>query len=123
MVALALLLLAAHPTALPDCTGKLVVKPATVVLACADGNFGIRALRWIGWGEAAAAATGTAWANDCTPNCASGHDHSYKAVIVVDGAQRCGTTTAYKRLTIAFVGPTPYPKAKPSDLVYPLRCR
>ena len=43
-------------------------------------------------------------------------------MIVVDGSQRCGGTTEYRRLTIAFVGPSPYPKAKPADLVYPLRC-
>jgi hypothetical protein len=111
-----------HPTSLPNCLGKPVAEPATIVLACGDANFGVRKLHWIGWHGPRAAATGTAYANDCKPYCAAGHFHDYSAVIVVDGSQRCGTTTEYRRLTIAFVGPSPYPKAKPADLVYPLRC-
>ena len=111
-----------HPTALPDCLGKPVVQPATVILACADANFGVKKLAWIGWGGARTAATGVAYANDCTPNCAAGHFHNYSAMIVLDGSQKCGKTTDYRRLTIGFVGPTPYPKAKPADLVYSLRC-
>ena len=113
---------ASNPTALPDCLGKPLAQPATVVLACADANFGVKKLRWIGWGGARAAATGVAYANDCKPYCAAGHFHNYSAVIVVDGSQKCGKTTDYRRLTIAFVGPTPYPKAKPADLAYKLRC-
>jgi hypothetical protein len=114
---------AGHPSALPDCLGKPKAKPASVVLACGDANFGLKRLHWIGWGEASAAATAVAYANDCTPYCAAGHFHDYRAVIVVDGAQRCGSRTAYLRVTVAFVGPTPYPKAKVSDLVYTFRCR
>jgi hypothetical protein len=113
---------ASGPSALPNCLGKPTVRPTSIVLACADGNFGLKNLRWIGWGSSRAAATGTAYANDCKPYCAAGHFHSYGAVIVVDGAQRCGGRTEYRRLTVAFVGPSPYPKAKPADLVYPLRC-
>jgi hypothetical protein len=114
---------AAGPAALPDCVGKPTVKPRAVVLACGDGNFGLKKLQWIGWGQPRAAATGVAFANDCRPYCAAGHFHDYSAVIVVDGAQRCGGITAYRRVTVAFVGPTPYPKAKVADLVYTLRCR
>jgi hypothetical protein len=113
---------AGHPTALPNCLGKPTVKPASIILACADANFGVKKLTWIGWGGARAAATGVAYANDCTPNCAAGHFHNYNAVIVLSGAQKCGAVTEYRSLTIAFAGPTPYPKAKPADLVYPLRC-
>jgi len=113
---------AGHPTALPNCLGKPTVRPASIVLACADANFGVKKLSWIGWGGSRAAATGVAYANDCTPNCAAGHFHNYNAVIVLSGAQKCGAVTEYRSLTIAFAGPTPYPKAKPADLVYPLRC-
>lgn len=125
MIALiaASLVLAGHPQALPDCLGKPQVRPAQVVLACADANFGVRRLRWTGWGESFAAATGVAYANDCTPNCAAGHMHTYQAVLVVSGTQRCGGKTAYNRIEVGFVGPSPYPKSKASDLVYPARCR
>jgi hypothetical protein len=114
---------ATNATALPDCLGKLKVEPSALVLACGDGNFGLKRLHWIGWGEASAAATGIAYANDCNPYCAAGRFHDYRAVIVVDGRQRCGAVTAYRRVTVAFVGPTPYPKASVSDLVYNFRCR
>lgn len=114
---------AAHPTALPNCLGKPTVRPSAVVLACGDGNFGVKRLHWIGWGGAAAAATGIAYANDCKPYCAAGHFRDYRAVIVADGAERCGSVTAYRRVTVAFVGRSPYPNAKVSDLVYPFRCR
>jgi hypothetical protein len=125
IVALALAAaLSGQPQALPDCLGKPHVRPAEVVLACADANFGVRKLRWTGWGESFAAATGVAYANDCTPNCAAGHMHTYQAVIVASGTQRCpGGVTAYSRIVVAFVGPSPYPKSKAADLVYPVRCR
>ena len=111
-----------HPSAVPNCVGKPVKQPANMILACADANFGVKKLQWIGWGGARAAATGIAYANDCSPNCAAGQVHDYSAVLVVDGSQHCGSATAYRRVTIAFVGPTPYPNAKTADLTYPLRC-
>jgi hypothetical protein len=115
---------AGRPQALPDCLGKPRVRPAEVVLACADANFGVRKLRWTGWGQPFAAATGVAYANDCKPNCAAGHMHQYQAVLVASGSQRCpGDVTAYSRVTIAFVGPSPYPKGRAADMVYPTRCR
>jgi hypothetical protein len=118
------LALGGRPQALPDCLGKPHVRPAEIVLACADANFGVRKVEWIGWGEKRAAATGVAYANDCTPNCAAGHMHTYQAVVVASGAQRCpGGVTAYSRVTVGFVGPSPYPKSKPADLIYPVRCR
>jgi hypothetical protein len=116
--------LTGHPQALPDCLGKPQGRPAEVVLACADANFGVRRLRWTGWGSSFAAATGVAYANDCTPNCAAGHMHTYRAVLVASGTQRCPNgKTAYSKVTVAFVGPSPYPKSKPADFVYPARCR
>jgi hypothetical protein len=127
MILLAALLSAAAvgapPQVLPDCLGKPHVRPAQIVLACGDANFGVKGLRWTGWRQSFAAATGTAYANDCTPNCAAGHFHTYRAIVVASGTQRCRNgKTAYKEITIAFVGPSPYPKGKPSDFVYPARC-
>jgi hypothetical protein len=112
------------PHALPDCLGKPRERPAEIVLACADGNFGVRRLRWTGWGETFAAATGVAFANDCKPYCAAGHMHSYQAIVVASGTQHCpGGATAYSRVTVAFVGRSPYPTSRPADMVYPARCR
>ena len=46
---------AGHPTAVPNCLGKPTVKPTSIILACADANFGVKKLTWIGWGGARAA--------------------------------------------------------------------
>jgi hypothetical protein len=124
VIVLALLAaVAAPPRALPDCLGKPHARPATVVLACADANFGVRKLHWAHWGRRAARATGVAYANDCKPYCAAGHFHTYPAVVVASGRQVCHGVPSYARVRVSFPGRTPYPKAKPEDLVYPRPCR
>jgi hypothetical protein len=113
----------ARPKGLPDCLGRPRTQPAAIVFACADANFGARHLRWTGWGRGFTAAVGTAYANDCDPTCVEGTFHTYRAIVVASGSQECPDgTLAYERVTIGFVGPSPYPDAKPRDLVYPLRC-
>jgi len=103
--------MAATPTtALPDCQGNLLVKPASITLACGDGNFYVESLKWTGWGESFAAATGTGKANDCQPNCAAGHFHSYPMLLIVTGSQHCGGRPAYARVVYAFIGRSPYPQ-------------
>jgi len=122
VIAVVLLAAVSPPRALPSCLGKPTVRPSSVVLACADANFGMRKLVWRGWGRATARATGTAYANDCNPNCAAGHFHSYPAVLVSSGRQVCHGVPSHARLRISFPGRTPFPKATPADLVYPRRC-
>jgi len=103
---------AAPPAAaLPDCQGKLLVKPASITLACGDGNFYVEHLKWTGWGESFAAATGTGKANDCQPNCAAGHFHTYPMLLIVTGSQSCGGRPAYARVVYAFIGRSPYPQS------------
>lgn len=112
----------APPRAIPDCLGKPAAKPAEVVLACGDANFGIRKLHWANWGTPIARAAGTAYANDCKPYCAAGHFHTYEAVIVASGSQVCHGVPSYAEVRIAFPGKTPYPKATRADLTYPRPC-
>jgi len=115
---------AISPPALPDCQGKLVVKPASIVLACGDGNFYVENLKWTGWGASFAAASGTGKANDCTPNCAAGHFHSYPMLLMVTGSQRCGGRPAYARVVYAFIGRSPYPQsAKVEDSTQSFPCK
>ena len=114
---------AATPTVgLPDCLGKLQVRPASVVLTCADANFAVRKLRWTGWGSAFAAGIGTAVVNDCTPTCVAGKYHDYRIVLIASGSQRCPTGRAYAQVTYAFIGRAPFPSTA-ADSVYPRRCR
>lgn len=79
----------AHPAWLPDCAGALQAKPSSVVFACGDGNLYIQKISWTVWGPRYAFGEGTLVENDCTPDCASGHFHSYAASIEAFGAQRC----------------------------------
>ena len=108
---------------LPNCLGKPQVRPTQVVLACADANFYVKGIRWTGWGTAVTAGVGTAHVNDCTPNCVAGHFHTYSAVLVASGRRPCtGGTTAYGKVEVAFVGPSPFPKSSVADVTYPTRC-
>jgi len=114
---------ATQTMALPDCQGKLLAKPASITLACGDGNFYVENLKWTGWGESFAAATGTGKANDCQPNCAAGHFHSYPMLLIVTGSQNCGGRPAYARVVYAFIGRSPYPQsAKVEDSTQTFPC-
>ena len=101
---------ASRPSALPDCLGHPQSKPKAVVFACGDGNFGVDHLSWVGWGGSRAIALGSAYLNDCKPYCAAGHFHRYPAILVASGTQRCPNGEhAYRTVTWAFVGRSPYP--------------
>jgi len=47
-------------------------KPDVVYFACADGNTGIRGIRWTTWTPLSAQGTGEYFENNCTPDCAEG---------------------------------------------------
>jgi hypothetical protein len=71
-----------------DCS-RSQVRPATIITACGDANIALTHLRWRSFGGVTAVAGGSYSANDCTPNCAAGHFHSWAATIVLSGARRC----------------------------------
>ena len=101
-----------------------MVKPTTITLACGDGNFYVENLKWTGWGQSFAAAAGTGKANDCTPNCAAGHFHSYPMLLMVAGSQNCGGRPAYARVVYAFIGRSPYPpSSKIEDSTQTFPCK
>ena len=116
----------AGPGALPDCAGKLQVKPREVVFTCADAGFSAQKLTWLGWGGTTAVAIGQASVNDCTPTCVAGHFHSYRIVLLATGSQACpGGRRAYKAVTYGFIGPSPFGPKDPgtTDPTYPFHCR
>jgi hypothetical protein len=57
-----------------NCTTP-TIEPAQIVLACADYGVLLEGLHWTSWTAASAMAVGTLVYNDCTPDCAEGHDH------------------------------------------------
>jgi hypothetical protein len=113
---------AGSPSSVPNCLGKPVVRPAQVILACADAGLGLEKISWLGWGGPVAAGVGTAYANDCTPSCAAGHVHDYRAVLLLSGSQPCDGARAYRTATVAIVGRPPAAWATSADATYPLRC-
>ena len=86
---------------------RLQSEPATIVIACADGNYALMGLRWHTWGTTTATATGTARVNDCTPDCAGGHFHDYRVTTTASALTKCGATPIYNQLTIAYEGSRP----------------
>lgn len=87
--------------------GPLVSKPADLILTCADANYGLSGLAWSGWGTGTATATGKAHANDCTPNCAAGHERTYRMTATASQLKTCGKARYYSRLTIVYPGARP----------------
>jgi hypothetical protein len=73
------------------CSHVPQVRPASVVIACADANLYVSGLRWSRWGSSDAVATGTAHENDCTPYCAAGHFHTYPATLRLSFPVSCVT--------------------------------
>jgi hypothetical protein len=71
------------------CSHKPEVRPASIVVACADANFYVNHIHWKSWGSASAVGTGTAHRNDCTPNCAAGHFHSSTVTVRLSKVVTC----------------------------------
>jgi hypothetical protein len=64
-------------------------KPRSIIVACGDGNFQLKSLRWKRWNKPRAKARGRAWINDCVPYCAAGTFHSYPARVVLSRPFYC----------------------------------
>jgi hypothetical protein len=65
-------------------------KPRHIIVACGDGNFQLRSLRWNGWDRQAARASGLAWINDCVPYCAAGSFHYVPVHVTLTRRRWCG---------------------------------
>jgi hypothetical protein len=72
------------PHVLP-CVGSPEVRPANYLMSCADANASWKKVAWTTWAGKSATGTGDLYQNDCTPNCAAGHFHSYAAKVVLSG--------------------------------------
>jgi hypothetical protein len=92
---------AAHPpgrTVIVQCGGTGRARPRQIVLACADANWGVARLRWRGWGADRAVARGLAFANTCTPDCASGTFVHYRVRLVARRIVRAASGSRYTLL-------------------------
>jgi hypothetical protein len=115
-----LTLLAAAATVLTGCAHHPVVRPASVVFACGDGNFYATSLRWSSWGATSAAATGVGHQNDCKPDCAAGHFHAYPLAVRLSRPVQCvHGRTEFSRLAWIFTRAHPVHVARAASEVLP----
>ena len=99
------------PGGVSNCLTKSVkVRPAGIVVACADDGFYLTGLKWAAWTQTAAHGTGTAHVNDCNPYCAAGHFHTYPVAVRLFKPATC-KGAARARFTRLFYR---FPHAKPA---------
>ena len=89
MVAQLLASLAATAVVSTGCTHKPSVRPAEIVVACADANFYVNRLHWTRWTATEAVASGIGHRNDCKPYCAAGHFHASPLTIRLSRVVQC----------------------------------
>jgi hypothetical protein len=92
-------------------------RPATIVLACGDGNAVAEHVRWQTWATTRAAGEGTLSQNDCTPDCAQGGFHGYPARFALSDTVRAGGRTYFTKVTITFAGRRPLSATKKVEVV------
>lgn len=103
-----------------DTCGPLVSAPAELVITCADANYELSNLDWRNWGAGTTSTSAVARANDCTPNCAAGHFHSYAVSVTASKLGTCGAARYYAHLELVYAGSRPKGIAARSG--YPLHC-
>ncbi|TQK68551.1 MULTISPECIES: hypothetical protein [unclassified Nocardioides] len=94
-------------TYLLDCVGEPVASPASVTVACADGNQSLTDLAWSDWGADEATAIGKLVANNCDPSCAEGTDVTVPAKVVVSDIVEGEASATYGTITITVEGKVP----------------
>jgi len=77
------------------------IRPAQIIIYCADANGLLKNMRWSSFGGATARGTGSYSFNDCNPNCAAGHFHTYPVTVTLSRAGRCPDGHTDYRLALA----------------------
>ena len=67
-------------------------------------------ISWSGWGGSTASGTGTLTDDDCTPDCATGHQDTYSAHVVLSDIRTVNGTREYTRYTVTFTGQAQHPE-------------
>jgi hypothetical protein len=94
-----------------NCTHSQI-RPRSVILFCGDANAALTRLHWDSFGGATATAGGQYTVNDCKPDCAAGHVHSYPATATFSKPKRCPDGRRdYHRALVTFSSPDRSPGA------------
>ena len=76
--------------------GQMKAQPS-MMTPSGDGSLYVTGITWRGWGTGTAAGTGTAHADNCTPNCAQGTYRESPATITLTSPRRWRGDMAYSR--------------------------
>ncbi len=101
---------AAGPSPVPAQTqvnvcGTPQIRPAEIILACADYNARLENLQWSSWSPTLAQATGTYTHNLCVPDCAGGTFVSAPATVMLDEPVSTSAGVEYARVTWSYESP------------------
>ncbi len=91
------------PVRLPTgnaCKASAAVRPAEVVLSCADGNEYVGGITWSSWTATSASGTGRLTYNNCTPDCAGGVFLSVAASVAVSDPRTISGQLLFTHLVI-----------------------
>jgi hypothetical protein len=93
----------------PSRCSNRAYKPRSVIVACGDGNFQLRKMRWRGWNRGVVRGRGLGLANDCSPYCAVGHFHRVPIRVKLYRRKRCSNIEryVYTAMRWRFVGHLP----------------
>jgi len=91
-----------------SCGSGGAVKPASIVLACADGNAQAVKLVWSSWGSSEATGSGDYTVNDCVPSCVAGKFHEYPAMFILTKVRTVGGSQYFTTLEVQFTAGSPF---------------
>lgn len=96
--------------AVEDCgLGHRLIRPRTLILACADANTQAVHLVWTSWGAIKATATGTYTWNTCVPDCAASNTwDKTTAALTLSDPIKTAEGWLFERLTVRITGPAPH---------------
>jgi hypothetical protein len=104
-------------TVVLTCQDRAQVRPRTLILACADENDYLTQLSWASWGPKLAKATGVQKENDCMPDCAAGHFHSYPVNVVFwDATAARPGEQRFTKVTLRYRGARPPVNGRPGPV-------
>lgn len=102
---------------LGTCDRSSSVRPASVILTCADAGLTADDLTWDAWGTRRATALGTASVNNCDPDCANGTRDEYPIALTADRIETCRTgTRRYTRVRYDWPQESPFPPDAPGSV-------
>jgi len=98
------------------------VRPASIVVACADDGIQLTKLHWSSFGGTTAAASGTYYVNLCTPTCVAGRFASFPMRLTLANAALCKDHyDDYRTARVHFSAGRP-PRQKSATLALSLSC-